>query len=141
MTAVRPPSLFSRLRLYAVNAIIAALLVVLALDQLPQAPLAIHLANQRIAARLGVLQGPWHLFSPNPDRTNLRLRAEITYRDGERREWTAPTWRDYSVAAMWLNHRRHEWVDHMVTQEAAPRDSQGNPADIGRKGRCAAWCP
>ena len=123
MTATAPsppaPTLLARWRLYAANAFIAAFLLVLAIDVLPQSPLALRLKLQRVLVPLGIAQGPWNLFAPGPDRINMRLRAEITYRDGERREWTAPTWRDQSAAAMWAGHRRHEWIDHLVAQDAA----------------------
>lgn len=116
--ALRAP--LAKLRLFAINAFIVAFLLALAIDVLPQSPLALRLKLQRWLVPLGLAQGPWNLFAPEPDRTNIRLRAEITYRDGQRIRWTAPTWREQSAAAMWAGHRRHEWLDHIVTQEAAP---------------------
>ena len=32
----------------------------------------------------------WNMFSPNPDRLDVYLEAQITYRDGEKRSWTFP---------------------------------------------------
>ena len=119
-TTLAPPRLWSRLRLIAVNAFIAAFLVLLAIDVMPQSPLALRLKLQRVLVPLGIAQGPWNLFAPGPDRTNIRLRAEITYRDGQRQEWSAPTWREQSAAQMWWGHRRHAWYDHLVAQEAGP---------------------
>jgi hypothetical protein len=114
------PLPLARLRLFAINAFIAAFLLALAIDVVPQSPLALRLKLQRVLVPLGLAQGPWNLFAPGPDRTNMRLRAEITYRDGQRVEWAAPTWREQSAAAMWAGHRRREWLSHLVTQEAAP---------------------
>jgi hypothetical protein len=105
---------------WGVNALIALFLLVLAIDVLPQAPLALRLKLQPLLVPLGIAQGPWNLFSPGPDRINLRLRAEIKYRDGQERQWTAPNWREQSVAAMWAGHRHHGWYDRLVSQEAAP---------------------
>jgi hypothetical protein len=109
----------TRLRLYAVNTFIAVILMILAIDTLPQSPLGLRLALQPLIVRLGIAQGPWLLFGPDPDRTNIRLRAEILYRDGQRAEWVAPDWRQQSSWEMWTGHRRHEWVDTMVYQESA----------------------
>ena len=110
----------SRLRLWAVNAFIAAFLAALAIDAMPQSPLALRLKLQRAARAAGHRQGPWKLFAPGPDRMNIRLRAEITYRDGQRREWTAPTGASSRRQQCGAGHRRHEWIDHLVAQEAAP---------------------
>src|SRR5262245_16574043 len=113
-------SALAKLRLFAVNGFIVFIVGAIALDVLPQTPLALQLRLQRVLVPLGLAQGPWNLFCPKPDDNNTLLRAEITYRDGQRRDWSAPTWRELSPGAMWLAHRRHEWLDHMVTQEAAP---------------------
>ncbi len=119
-----PPSLprapLDRWRLYAVNTLIAAFLLSLAVDALPHTPLALRLRFQRLLVPLGIAQGPWNLFAPQPDRMNLRVRAEITYRDGVRRDWSAPNWQEQSPLARWTSHRRHTWIDRLVTQEAAP---------------------
>ena len=32
----------------------------------------------------------WNMFSPNPDRLDVYLEAQITYADGEKRSWTFP---------------------------------------------------
>jgi hypothetical protein len=105
---------------WGVNAFIALFLLALAIDVLPQSPPTLRLKLQPLLVPLGIAQGPWNLFSPGPDRINLRLRAEITYRDGQKWNWTAPTWREQSPATMWASHRRHGWYDRFVSQEAAP---------------------
>jgi len=108
-----------RLRLYTTNVFIAAILTIVVIDTVPQAPSALRLALTPIATRLGINQGQWTLFAPIPDDTNTRLRAEITYRDGERREWTGPDWRQVSAWEKWAGHRRREWYDHIAGQSAA----------------------
>lgn len=112
--------LLARYRLYALNTFIAAIVALVAIDALPVSPLGLRLAIQPLVVKLGINQGPWRLFSPDPDRMNTRLRAEITYRDGERRTWTQPEWSRLSAWQIWVGHRHREWIDYMVSQEAAP---------------------
>ena len=109
-----------RWRLVTVNALVALLLIAVAIDTMPQAPFALRLRVHRLLVPLGIAQGPWNLFAPQPDSMNLRVRAEITYRDGVRRDWEAPQWHKLSPLARWTAHRRHTWIDRLVTQEAAP---------------------
>jgi hypothetical protein len=109
-----------RLRRYGVNAFIAAMLLILVIDTLPQTPTALRLAIHPLVARLGINQGLWTLFAPEPDRTNTRLKAEITYRDGQRREWNGPDWRTISAWDKWVGHRRREYFDHLALQNGAP---------------------
>src|SRR5262245_5659101 len=110
----------TQLHLYAVNAFIAAILLIVVIDTLPQSPTALRLAIVPIATRLGINQGPWTLFAPDPDHTNTRLRAEIKYRDGEQRQWNGPDWRQVSAWEKWIGHRRREWFDHIALQNGAP---------------------
>jgi hypothetical protein len=111
---------FQRARLFIVNTFIAAVLLILVIDTLPQSPFAMHIAIRPLLIRLGIHQGAWTLFAPDPDRMNTRLRAEITYRDGERRKWIGPDWRRRSAWETWVGHRRFEWLDHIATQNGAP---------------------
>src|SRR2546429_3395639 len=108
-----------QLRLYVTNVLIAAILMIVVIDTLPQSPSALRQAIGPIAARLGINQGLWTLFAPDPDRTNTQLKAEITYRDGERRQWQGPKWRQVSAWEKWIGHRRREWFDHIISQTAA----------------------
>jgi hypothetical protein len=119
MTAPAPTPL-ARCRLAATNVFIAALLVILAIEAIPQSPLALRLMLARWTTPLGLAQGPWTLYAPGPDPTNMRMRVEVVYRDNERREWTSPNWREQSIAAMWAGHRRREWLTRLMTQEGAP---------------------
>lgn len=109
-----------RVRLYLVNGFIATLLVLIGIDALPQSPTALHFALMPLLVRLGLNQGAWNLFAPDPDRVNTRFRAEITYRDGERREWQGPEWGKVSAWQKWIGHRHREWFDHLALQSGAP---------------------
>jgi len=103
-------------RHYFLNGFIALLLAVVAIDTLPQSPPALRDALVPTLVRLGIKQGSWNLFAPEPDHVNNRLRAEITYRDGEKREWHGPDWTNVSIWEKWAGHRRFEWYDHITLQ-------------------------
>ncbi len=105
---------------YLLNAFIALIVAVIALDTLPQSPGALRRNLTPILARLGINQGYWNLFAPDPDRANTRLKAEITYRDGEKRTWHGPHWSTVSIWEKWAGHRRFEWYDHIALQSGAP---------------------
>jgi hypothetical protein len=96
------------------NAFLAAIVIVITIDTLPQSPPALQRALTPFLVRLGINQGPWALFAPDPDRTNTRISAEITYRDGEQRTWHAPDWSRMSAWDKWRLHRHGEWYDHVT---------------------------
>jgi hypothetical protein len=96
------------------NALLGLLLAAILIDTVPQSPLALHVAVRPLLVRLGIDQGRWNLFAPEPDRINVRLVAEITYRDGEHRTWRLPVWKDESAWAKWVRHRHVEWLDHIL---------------------------
>jgi len=107
---------FPRLRLYVVNAFIAAIIVVVVIDTLPQSPPGVKNLVAPWLVRLGFRQDVWNLFAPEPDHVNTRLKAEITYRDGQRREWHGPEWSKIGPGEKWIRHRRVEWYDHVALQ-------------------------
>jgi hypothetical protein len=109
-----------RWRHYLLNAFIALIVAVVVIDTLPQSPPALHDSLQLVLVPLGIKQGNWNLFAPEPDHVNNRLRAEITYRDGEHREWNGPDWTEVSLWEKWAGHRRFEWYDHVWLQPNAP---------------------
>src|SRR5262249_19667851 len=109
-----------RIRRYAVNAFVAVLLTGMFVDMLPQSPAALQMAITPWLKRVGIDQGMWNLFAPEPDRINTRLRAEITYRDGEKGEGRGPDGAQMAAWNKWVGHRRLEWYDHVVLQPSAP---------------------
>lgn len=111
---------FARLKLIAINAFIAMVVAFMLIDSMPQSPQAVQLAIQPIVRRIGMHQGPWNMFAPTPDRLNLRLKAEITYRDGQKAEWTSPEWRSQSLTERWLKHRHQEFGEMIIMQEGGP---------------------
>jgi hypothetical protein len=111
-------SLAARLRLIAVNCLIAGILCVILIDALPQAPPPLKDAVQPIAQRVGLGQH-WNVFTP-PDSINTRLRAEITYRDGRRATWRSPHWPEVSLSRRYTGHRHEEWLDTAWGEEDEP---------------------
>src|SRR5262245_50790126 len=102
-------SWLARCRLLVVNAFIATIVILVVLDTLPQASNAVRTKLNPLLVRLGINQGEWNLFAPIPDRVNKRLRAEITYRDGEKRDWKGPDWGQVPAWEKWIKHRHVEW--------------------------------
>jgi hypothetical protein len=111
-------ALIARLRLYAVNCLIAGILTVILIDALPQSPPPLRDAVQPITQRVGLGQH-WNVFAP-PDSINTRLRAEITYRDGHRAIWHSPNWRELSLWQRFTGHRHEEYFDNAWGQEDVP---------------------
>lgn len=109
---------FDRLRLAFVNTLIATILALVAIETVPQSPSALRTALQPIVRRVGLGQG-WGVFCP-PGRVNTRLRAEITYRDGQTAAWRSPDLRQQSPWQRFLGHRHSEWHDQTWGQEDAP---------------------
>lgn len=112
--------MLSRLRLYAINTFIAVILAVMGMAALPHTPMGLQVLVRPILARVGIKQGPWTLFSPDADRVNLRLRAEITYRDGKKATWVMPDWRNLSAWEMFTMHRERAWWSHIVSEDGGP---------------------
>ena len=112
-------TLLRRLRLYAVNTFIALIVLLLLIDACPNAVPALHAAIQPFVQSLGLRQ-PWTLFAPNPDSTNTRLRAEITYRDGVTQVWQSPDWSTMPAWQRWKGVRHWEFLDHLPGQEDEP---------------------
>lgn len=103
----------------ALNVFIGAIVAIVLFDTLPQSPSAVRRAIEPVLYRLAINQGPWGLFAPEPDMTNTRYSAEVTYRDGERRQWQATDWSKASPWEKWVGHRRFEWLDHIGDQKHA----------------------
>jgi hypothetical protein len=111
--------MWPRLRLISVNVFIATIVFIVLIDTLPQTPKAVRTALTPLLIRLGINQGEWNLFAPEPDRVNTRWRVEITYRDGERRVWRGPDWAKVSPWQKWVQHRHVEWLDHVMNNGPA----------------------
>jgi hypothetical protein len=109
----------ARLRKYAVNGFIGLILFCLAVDTVPQSPRAVRELISPWLLRAGIRQSVWNLFAPEPDVVNTRLRAEITYRDGELRQWQGPDWSQTSAWQKWIGYRDVRWYDYVSEQSGA----------------------
>jgi hypothetical protein len=109
----------ARYRFYAVNALIAVIVAMVLLDTMPATPKAVRAKLTPVVQCLGIHQGEWNLFAPDPDKVNTKFHAEITYRDGERREWEGPDWGQVSAWNKWVGHRHVEWCDHVSSFQQA----------------------
>jgi hypothetical protein len=102
----------------AVNLLIAAIVAAILIDALPQSPPPVRDMMHPVTKPVGLSQH-WNVFAP-PDSINTRLRAEITYRDGETREWRSPVYREQSPWQRFIGHRRSEWLDNVWGEEDEP---------------------
>ena len=101
--------MFRRLQLWGTNLLIVTVLALVAIEAVPQSPPAMRTAVQPLTRSVGLGQS-WNLFAP-PDTVNTRLRAEITYSDGQTASWRSPDWPQFSPLARLAMHRRMEWHD------------------------------
>lgn len=92
---------------------IAAILWTIVCDALPMAPESWQVAAGRVAARLGIGQGQWSMFTP-PDRANHRLWVELTLRDGQVIKDPFPDLTKQSIWQRFVGHRRSEYVDNAI---------------------------
>ncbi|MFT3926621.1 MAG: hypothetical protein QM778_29020 [Myxococcales bacterium] len=60
---------------------------------------------------LGLWQGDWKLFAPDPKRTNAWIEAKVTFRNGESGSWKSPDWEQQSAGDEILQGRHAKWWD------------------------------
>ena len=96
------------------NALQAMLLFVLLTSALP----TVHPAQDALRETLdpfvdavGLWQGQWELFAPEPDKVNVRVVAFVEFEDGVMGGWRSPNWRTLSAAARFRHFRLAEFVD------------------------------
>jgi hypothetical protein len=56
----------------------------------------------------------WGMFSPNPPVANVRVEAEVVYRDGQRRVWKFPLPQDLSYTQRYFRERFRKWANDNV---------------------------
>ena len=117
--SIRQSNLLRRIRLGAVNALIAAIVLFVVIDASSNSIPALHALVQPVVQSVGLRQ-QWTLFAPDPDSVNTRLRAEITYRDGQTAVWQSPDWSSMPGWQRWKGFRHWEFMDHLSGQEDEP---------------------
>lgn len=57
---------------------------------------------------MGLWQGQWELFGPEPDKINVALVGVVEFEDGAVSEWRSPNPREYSI---WEKSRRFRFTE------------------------------
>lgn len=96
------------------NLFIFALLFVLLIDGLPTT----HKGHERVKTfldpvvdGLGLWQGNWKLFAPDPDHMNTWVEARVTYGDGSQWSWTTPDWQKRNLWEKFIQGRHPKFSD------------------------------
>ncbi len=96
------------------NLFIALLLFLLLEDGLPTT----HDGHQRVkdfldpvVDTLGLWQGNWRLFAPDPDHMNTWVEAKVTYSDNTEWAWKTPNWRERSYYEKFIQGRHPKFWD------------------------------
>ncbi len=96
------------------NLFIAALLSLLLIDGLP----CTHEGHRRVknfldpvVDSLGLWQGNWKLFAPDPDHMNTWVEAKVTLSDGSVFRWTTPDWQKRSLFEKFIQGRHPKFWD------------------------------
>jgi hypothetical protein len=95
------------------NTIIVVVLALMLLQAWPGVPIWLSWGPTYVADLLGLSQGTWSMFTPDPDNENHRLGAIIEYEDGLIVEWESPYWPDQNSFERFAGHRRSEYIDAM----------------------------
>lgn len=66
---------------------------------------------------LGLFQGDWKLFAPEPDRLNTWIEARVTFSDGRTAVWTSPDWQNLPLYDEVLRGRHSKWYDVLRRDE------------------------
>ena len=111
---------WSSVRLPLCNAFIVALLALIVIDAMPFSPPLLRDKISPLLFRIGLKQGEWNMFGPNPDGVNERISAEIEYADGTVAQWTSPAWRRESTLGRFPQSRRMEYLDNVTRLTPKP---------------------
>ena len=115
-----------KLKRYAVNAFIGVIIVLFTIAGMPRLVRAHALLQDKIRPLLhytGLWQAPWDLFAPEPDKTNIRVSAEVHYPDGSVFRWRSKDWHKESRWHRFRYFRQQEYYDNArrdVSQPAWP---------------------
>lgn len=109
-----------RLQRWGTNALIASLLALMLLQTMPGVPEWLGWRPRAIADATGLWQFNWSMFTPDPDNENQRLRATITYHDGQTIEWQSPMWHEQSAWQRFVGHRHSEFFDQLYSPFNGP---------------------
>lgn len=97
----------------------AVFLFMVSIIAIDAAPTGLPILNQVqwglscVLNRIGLWQGEWSMFAPDPVVTNGWLSAELTYPDGERRTWTSRSWNRASGVEKFVDFRHLNYVNRI----------------------------
>ena len=149
-TQATPNSTVPRGRRAVARVVFLAIVTIAVVDVFPWGKLAesrpIAWTNE-LANTLGIWQGQWQMFAPNPSVNHYWLSAEIVVPDeAEPINWTSPYWPSINAAEKFLNFRslnyynrvctrgyRHaaeDLADYLVRQEAKKRNVASDQVKI-----------
>lgn len=90
----------------------------------------------------GLWQGSWDLFAPDPDHVNVRVGANLHWKDGSVTTWYQPNWHEMSpwekmtqcrrmsfFDELWRSHNNAAWDSfcrYLATEEYGDRFSELN---------------
>ncbi|MGB0581521.1 MAG: hypothetical protein ACPGVU_17630 [Limisphaerales bacterium] len=121
-----PMNKIDKLKRYAVNIFIVCIIALFTIDGMPDFITSHVMLRDNlnpILKKIGLWQGPWDLFAPEPDKENIRITAEVIYADGGVFKWSSPDWRKKSRWYLVRHYRRQEYYDNArrdVNQPAWP---------------------
>ena len=68
----------------------------------------------------GLWQGPWRLYAPDVDKTNLRLRAEVVFADRAIATYHSPDWSRRSVWRGYVEARHVNYFNNVLLAGKEP---------------------
>ncbi len=71
-------------------------------------------------SRVGLWQGQWSMFSPDPVLNNAWIVAEFEEADGTTTEWISPNWREAGTVEKFIRFRELNFFNRLYIDRNAP---------------------
>jgi hypothetical protein len=104
---------------------VLVVLSVMIIDTLPF-PTRLKLACSPVLNRVGLWQGSWALFAPNPAINNAWLSVDVTAPDGTQQTWNSTYW---SETSSWERFRRYRFINYNNRIASVDKAAADNFAD------------
>jgi hypothetical protein len=101
------------------NMLIALWLLLVVSDVSGLSPAPVRRRLDYLLHMMGVWQGRWSMFAPEPDRSNHRLCIVLRDAAGQERAWHSPEWKQQHWRQRFLGSRWTEYIDNLPDNEAA----------------------
>ncbi|MCA9603849.1 MAG: hypothetical protein R3A78_04620 [Polyangiales bacterium] len=122
------------IRRAAINVFLVALLFVLGASGLPtivDAQARLREWIDPFVDGIGLWQGQWELFAPEPDKINVAVVAIVEFDDGYVTDWRSPDWRTLTEFERFRHFRTGEYTDGI--RQNANRGAWPALADYARR--------